>query len=144
MDGGFVLPCTHALCSVRAVPCQNDAADVLNEKKRALTRASMACVREKDRMLWARRESCRAEQSLRSSEALACGVLMGLTLCQQDAMHNDALLSQRLHARLLVKKKRENNKTHAPGFEFVVGTALSSTDCEGSSSLPRTSQTAFS
>ena len=78
MDGGFVLPCTHALCSVRAVPCQDDAADVLNEKKRALTRASMACVREKDRMLWARRESCRAEQSLRSSEALACGVLIRL------------------------------------------------------------------
>ena len=69
---------------------------------------------------------------------------MGLTLCQQDAMHNDALLSQRLHARLLVKKKRENNKTHAPGFEFVVGTALSSTDCEGSPLLSRTSQAAFS
>ena len=48
---------------------------------------------------------------------------MGLTLCQQDALHNDALLSQRLHACLLVKREGENNRAHASGFEFVVGTA---------------------
>ena len=50
-------------------------------------------------------------------------------------MHIDVLLSQRLLACLLVKREGENKKAHAPGFEFVVGTALSSTDCEGSSSL---------
>ena len=60
---------------------------------------------------------------------------MGLTLCQQDAMHTDALLSERLLACLLVKREGESKRVHAAGFEFVVGTALSSTDCEGSSSL---------
>ena len=70
---------------------------------------------------------------------------MGLTLCQQDAMRNDViLLSQRLHACLLVKRVGENNRAHASGFEFVVGTALSSTDCESSSIVSRTSPTAFS
>ena len=48
---------------------------------------------------------------------------------------NGVLLSQRLLACLLVKREEEDKKAHAPGFEFVVGTALSSTDCEGSSSL---------
>ena len=59
-------------------------------------------------------------------------------------MHIGVLLSQRLLACLLVKSEGENDRAHAPGFEFVVGTALSSTDCEGSPLLSRTSQTASS
>ena len=66
------------------------------------------------------------------------------TLCQQDAMHNDVLLSQRLLACLLIKREGESNRAHAPGFEFVVGTALSSTDCEGSPLLSRISHLASS
>ena len=65
-------------------------------------------------------------------------------LCQQNAMHNNALLSQRLLACLLVKREEGNIRAHAPGFEFVVGTASSSTDCESSPLLSRTSQTASS
>ena len=77
---------------------------------------------------------------------------MGLTLCQKDAMHSDVLVSQRLLACLLVKREEGRNRAHAPGFEFVVGTALSSTDCGDSLLLDcgdslllsRTSQTASS
>ena len=45
---------------------------------------------------------------------------------------------------LLVKREEGGKRAQAPGFEFVVGTALSSTDCESSPLLSRTSQTAFS
>ena len=37
---------------------------------------------------------------------------------QQDAMHNDVLLSQRLLACLLIKRKEGSKKANASGFEF--------------------------
>ena len=49
-----------------------------------------------------------------------------------------------LLACLFVKREEENNRAHAPGFEFVVGTALSSTDCESSPLLSRISHLASS
>ena len=59
-------------------------------------------------------------------------------------MHTDVLVSERLLACFLLKREGESKRAHAPGCEFVVGTALSSTDCEGSSSHPRMRQTASS
>ena len=75
-----------------------------------------------------KKETVEAVKSLCLSKALACGVHMGLTLCQQDALLNDVLLSQRLLACLLLKIEEGSKRAHASGFEFVVGTALSSTD----------------
>ena len=44
-----------------------------------------------------KKETVEAVKSLCLSKALACGVHMGLTLCQQDALLNDVLLSQRFY-----------------------------------------------
>ena len=50
---------------------------------------------------------------------------MGLTLCQQDGMHNYVLLYVRLLACLLVKREGKSKRAHASGlYGWGTGTEL--------------------
>ena len=86
---------------------------------RALGRLGIACVRAlegSDAAVGEARNSSKTEQSLLHLKSLACVRTYG-TLYQQDAMHNDAFLSQRLLVCLLIKREEKIRKAHAPSFD---------------------------